>query len=85
MFDILCFTETHLDCNVTNESLMLDGFKTIYRKDRNCFRGGVMIYLSHLLRAIRRPIFETTFNQSMWIEFESQTCSYFLSYKLKNV
>lgn len=25
-FDILCFTETRLDCNVTNESLMLDGF-----------------------------------------------------------
>lgn len=34
-FDILCFTETHLDCNVTNENLILDGFKTIYRKDRN--------------------------------------------------
>lgn len=77
-FDILCFTETHLDCNVTNESIMLDGFKIIYRKDRNCFGGGVMIYLSDLLRAIRRPEFETTHNESIWIEIESHTCSYFL-------
>lgn len=42
-FDILCFTETHLDFNVTNESLMFDGFNTIYCKDRNCFGGGVLI------------------------------------------
>lgn len=38
-FDILCFTETYLDCTITNESLMLEGFITIYRKDRYCFEG----------------------------------------------
>lgn len=57
---------------------MLDGFNTIYRKDRNCFGGGIMIYLSDLLRAIRRPEFETTCNESIWIEIESHTYSYFL-------
>ena len=32
-FDILCFTETHLDSNVSNDNLTLDGFSTIFRKD----------------------------------------------------
>lgn len=48
-FDIFCFIEIYLDCNVINESLMLDGFNIIYCKDRNCFGGGIMIYLLDLL------------------------------------
>ena len=36
-FDILCFTETHLDILVSNDNVLLDGFNNIIRKDRNCW------------------------------------------------
>ena len=35
-FDILCFTETHLDILVSNDNVFLEGFNNIIRKDRNC-------------------------------------------------
>lgn len=37
-FDIFWFMEIYFDCIVINESLMLDGFKIIYCKDRNCIK-----------------------------------------------
>ena len=33
-FDILCFTETHLDANISNHVLSFDGFDTTFRKIR---------------------------------------------------
>lgn len=45
-FDVLCFTETHLDVNISNDSLNIEGYKTSFRKDRNSYGGGVMIYIS---------------------------------------
>ena len=39
-FDILCFTETHLDANVLNGSLILtDKFVAPYQKDRTYHAG----------------------------------------------
>ena len=48
-FDILCFTESHLDCNVTNTELMLDHFHSPFRRDRNSFGGGIIVYFSNHL------------------------------------
>lgn len=54
-FNMLCFTtETHLDDTVSNDCLSLDGFDTIYRKDRNCYGGGVMICVSNIIQLHRR-------------------------------
>ena len=77
-FDILCFTETHLDSNVCNENLLLDGFHTIFRKDRNSFGGGVMIYISNLLRVQRRMELEPVGLECVWLEITSRTCNYLL-------
>lgn len=45
-YDILCFTESHLDYNIMNDEISIDGFNTIFRKDRNSYGGGVIIYLT---------------------------------------
>lgn len=36
-FDLMCFTETHFDANILYDGFALNGFDTIFRKDRNCF------------------------------------------------
>lgn len=53
-FDILCFSETHLDLQISNESLFLsDTFDEPYRKDRTNHGGGVMVYLNSQLIHVR--------------------------------
>ena len=44
-FNILCFTETHLDTNIQTELLNLPNYSEPYRKDRTCHGGGIMIYI----------------------------------------
>ena len=39
-FDILCFTETHLDTNISNDNIAIEGFNTVLRKDRNAYGRG---------------------------------------------
>ena len=34
-YDILCFMESHLNENISTESLFLDNFSVPFRKDRN--------------------------------------------------
>lgn len=48
-FDILCFIEIYFDDIVLNDSFLFDGFDIIYRKDRNCYGGGVMIYVLNII------------------------------------
>lgn len=72
-FDIACFTETHLDDNILDEQLELDGFNSIYRKDRNSFGGGVLIYLSNAVRASRRVDLEPNNAECIWLEIEDPT------------
>jgi hypothetical protein len=39
---IICVTESHLDTNIIDNDILIDGFSDqILRKDRNCFGGGV--------------------------------------------
>jgi hypothetical protein len=43
-FDLLCFTETHLDASFTNNQLLPVSMKMqIHRNDRNQFGGGVLV------------------------------------------
>jgi hypothetical protein len=37
---IICVTESHLDTNIIDNDILIDGFSDkILRKDRNCFGG----------------------------------------------
>ena len=42
-FDIVFFTESHLDVNVTDFDISLFGFETPVRKDRNANGGGIIM------------------------------------------
>jgi hypothetical protein len=76
-FDIVCFTETHLDKNVTDDQIKIDGFNCIFRKDRNCYGGGVLIYLSSPIQAIRRSDLEPANVECIWVEIENSTSNFF--------
>ena len=70
-FDILCFTETHLDVNILSDSLILtDKFDAPYRKDRSNHGGGLLVYLSHELVHKRRLDLEGYWNESIWAEIK---------------
>lgn len=58
MILIFIFTETHLDSNVLNENLFIEGFNYMFRRNRKCHGGGIMIFVSYLIMANRREDFE---------------------------
>lgn len=74
-FDIL-WNSSH--DTVSNDSLSLDSFDTIYRKDRNCYGGGVMIYVSKIFQVHRRSEYEPVGIECLWIEIVIHTCNFFL-------
>ena len=73
-FQILCFTETHLDANVSTDILFLSStFSTPYRKDRTNHGGGLLAYLNSSLLHFRRPDLEIFCDESIWIEVKAKT------------
>ena len=46
--DIVCIVETWLDHNISDNEIHLPGFH-LYRLDRNCHGGGVLMYAQHNL------------------------------------
>ncbi|MCN4145105.1 MAG: endonuclease/exonuclease/phosphatase family protein, partial [Thiohalomonas sp.] len=78
-FDILTFSETHLEANVLSESLVLsDNFSEPYRRDRNSHGGGVAIYLSKELIHCRRQDLENFWDESIWIELKVNIENYLI-------
>ena len=78
-FDILCFTESHLDANVTTESLIMSSKYYIpYRKDRTNHGGGLLMYLSCRLAHSRMIDLETSWNESIWVEIKLNRESYLI-------
>ena len=68
-FNILCFTETHLDANIPTELLFLSNcYSTPYRKDRTHHGGGVITYINSNLLLIRRLDLEVFCQESIWIK-----------------
>ena len=49
-FQIACFTETLLDADISSSKLILEGFDEALRKDRTRNGGGILAYLSNLLK-----------------------------------
>jgi len=67
-FDILCFTETHLDAAVSDEFLSLtDSYDSLYRKDRTNHGGGILVYINTNLIHKRMHELETFCPESVWI------------------
>ena len=58
-FQIAYFTETHLDAGVSSSNLILEGFDEPLRKDRTRNGGGILVYLSNLLKYNRRHDLES--------------------------
>ena len=83
-YQILCFSETHLDDTIDSNSLLIEGFDTPIRKDRTRNGGGVMIYLSSLLNYKRRPDLEKHRLETIWVEIKLKSqiiliCCYYRS------
>ena len=70
-FDILCFTESHLDANITTKSLIMSSKYDIpYRIDRTNHDGGLLMYLSCEIAHKRIIGLETFWNESLWVEIK---------------
>ena len=67
----MCLSESHLDANITTESLIMSSKYAIsYRKDRTNHGGGLLMYLSCELAHTRIIGLETFWNESLWVEIK---------------
>jgi hypothetical protein len=55
-FDIIFFTETHLDNSISDASL--PGFEVPIKRDRNCSGGGIIFYFKSFVNVVRRQDLE---------------------------
>lgn len=70
-FEILCFTETHLDNSVSLDSLFLSlSYDEPYRKDRTNHGGGILVYISTDIIHRRIPDLEIFCAESIWVELK---------------
>ena len=68
---IVCITESHLDDTVLSRDIQIQGYHdNILRKDRNCFGGGVLVYISETLKLKRRDDLEFENSEMIWVEIE---------------
>ena len=68
-FDIFAFSETWLNSNIPNDSILIPGYNTPLRKDRTTSRGGgVALYVASYLHAVRRLDLESAFTECLWAE-----------------
>ena len=78
-FDILCFTETHLDQAVRTDDILLSSkFGTPYRKDRSNHGGGILIYINNNLLHSRIYELELFCAESIWVQIKTKLDSYLL-------
>ena len=70
-FDILWFSESHFDANITTESMIMSSqYDILYRKDGTYHGGDLLMYLSCELAHIRIIGLETFWNESLWVEIK---------------
>ena len=67
----MCFTESHLDADITTEYLIMSSkYDISYRKDRTNHGGGLLMFLSCGLASTRIIDLETFWNESLWVEIK---------------
>lgn len=68
---LICITESHLDDKVLDDDIKLDGYyDKPFRKDRNCFGGGVLVYVSTTLKVKRRVDLEYDNHEFIWLQLD---------------
>ena len=78
-FNILCFTETHLNNVVKDDFLCLsDSFDTPYRKDRTSHGDGILVYLNKDLVHSRVADLEVYCNEPVWVKVIINTGLYLI-------
>ena len=78
-FNILCFTETHLNQNILTRDLVISSaFDTPYRKDRTNHGGGILLYFSKDLVHTRMPDLELFCEESIWVKFRTKCDTYLI-------
>ena len=75
-YDILAFTETHLDGNVCNDDILIENYDKPYRKDRTCHGGGLLIYINSNLAHERIDVLEIFWDESIWIKLKQNSQFY---------
>ena len=68
---ILCLNETKLDNEIRDEDLVIEGFHSIYRKDRDRHGCGVAMFISEEIKFLKREDLETDF-ESLTVELNIQ-------------
>ena len=71
-YQILCLSETHLEPNIHSDTLLFEGYDLPIRKDRTHNGGGVMIYMSNILKYTRRDDLEDPRLETIWVEVTSK-------------
>ena len=64
---VLGLSETWLDGSISDVELDVSGFN-LHRKDRNRRGGGVLVYVSNNVKAVRRVDLEDVRIEALWIE-----------------
>jgi len=59
-YDILCFTESHLNTDISNNDITIDSHSKIHRNDRlTQYGGGIIIYTENNIQTVCRSDLET--------------------------
>jgi hypothetical protein len=67
---IICVTESHLDTNIVENDIIIDGFSDqILRKDINCFKGGVLVCTPHDICVKPRHDLHFAPGEIIWYEY----------------
>lgn len=69
-YQILCFSETHLDNSVDVDTLKIEGYNEPLRKDRTQNGGGIMVYISSSLIYKRRFDLENIRLETIWVKIK---------------
>ena len=78
-YDVLCFTETHLDSVVYSSELFDSQYFTVHRRDRNLHGGGVLIAVRNGIS--HRAVSLNCDTEAVAIEFTEQKLLMFCIYK----
>ena len=71
-FDIVGFTETHLDDTIPNDDINMPDFRTPIRRDRNRHGGGIAVYVKNSICVKRRQDLESNLFETICIEILNQ-------------
>ena len=79
IYTLICITESHLEDKVLDDDIQLDGYyDKPFRKDRNCFGGGVLVYISTTLKVKRRVDLEYDNHEFIWLQLDFSNKSVFI-------